>query len=483
MKKKIFIILGVVIILGVFLSFAMEKIKKEKECEYCSINYFSESNPFGLTGLYGEKDYELTKQMGVGWIRPQIGWKFIEPQNDQFNWDKLDEIYNEYHQKYGFNIMISLRTGQLEWATKYDPDLCQYKKDKEKGCPDPYASLLPKDLQSTWSNQYGYSKSYYDFVFKTVEHFKGRVDYYVIENEVNTLTFWHGTPEEYLQLRATAYKAAHDASSSVVIIDNGIASGVWGYAIARDKYCSGDSQGALEFFKMFFQRQMSPDEIDKQIAQNAIDCQNPSRAYQFLKATFKEPTFDIASYHFYEPWQAQSEVIAWVKNEMNNNGYQKPIFCTEGGYFDKLHSQSDIETQKLVSQDIIKLHAIAFGEGVKKWVWLPLDESNPSEESKQYKGLYNATYTELPAGTAYKTMLKKILGFSSVEKLNLGSGIYAYKFVVDEKPVYILWSDSPKTMDFSFEITGNVKVTRTDGGTETRQSSDLEITESPVFIE
>lgn len=483
MKKIIFIILGLIIIFGVLLYLVMEK-KKQEKCDNCSTNYLSESNPFGLTGLYGEKDYELAKQMGVSWIRPQIGWKFIEPQNDQFNWDKLDEIYNEYHQKCGFNIMVSLRTGQLDWATRFDPSLCQYKKDaKEKGCPDDYASLPPKDLESTYNNQYAYSKNYYDFVFKTVEHFKGRVDYYVIENEVNTLTFWHGTPEEYLQLRATAYKAAHDANPDVVIIDNGIASGVWGYAIARDKYCGGDSQGALGFFKMFCQRQMPPDEIDKYISQNAIDCQNPSRAYQFLKATFKEPTFDIASYHFYEPWQTESAVIEWAKNEMNNNGYQKPIFNTEGGYFDKLHSQSDKETQKLVAQDIIKLHAIAFGEGVQKWIWLPLDESNPSEESKSYKGLYNASYAELPAGTAYKTMLKKILGFSSVEKLNFSSGIYAYKFVVDEKPVYILWSEELQTIDLSSEIQGEVKVTGIDGSTETRQSADLQVTESPVFIE
>lgn len=364
------------------------------------------------------------------------------------------------------------------------PVFVNIKKDaKTKGCPDEYASLPPKDLESTYNNQYAYSKNYYDFVFKTAEHFKGRVDYYVIENEVNTLTFWHGTADEYLKLRATAYKAIHDANKDAVVIDNGIASLVWIQAVARDKYCSGDITGAEAFFRMAISRSVSADKIDQWLQENKLDCQNPGRAYEFIKAVFKEPTFDIASYHFYEPWQAQSEVIAWVKNEMQQNGYQKPIFNTEGGYFDKLHSQSDKDTQELVSQDVVKLHAIAFSEGVQKWVWLPLDESNPSEESKQYKGFYNATYAELPAGTAYKTMIKKLLGFSSVEKLNLGSGIYTYKFVVDEKPVYILWSEELQTIDLTSGIPGNVKITKIDGSTETKQSTDLEITESPIFIE
>jgi len=482
-KKNIFIISGLIIIFGLFLYLVIEK-EKQKKCETCSVSYFSESGPFGLTSLYGEKDYELAKQMGVGWIRPQIPWEFIEPQNDQFNWDKLDELYNEYHQKYGFNIMISLRTGQLDWATRFDPSLCQYKKDiKVKGCPDDYASLPPKDLESTYNNQYAYSKNYYDFVFKTAEHFKGRVDYYVIENEVNTLTFWHGTADEYLKLRATAYKAAHDANKNAVVIDNGIASSVWIQAVARDKYCAGDITGAETFSRIAFSREVPADAIDQWLQENRPDCQNPSRAYQFLKATFKEPTFDIASYHFYEPWQAQIEVIEWAKNEMNRNGYQNPIFNTEGGYFDQLHSQSDKTTQKLVAEDVIKLHSIAFSEGVQKFIWLPLSEKEKGSAGTEYKGLYTSDYKELPAGESYKTMLKKLLGFSSVEKLNFSSGIYAYKFIVADKPIYVLWGTSPKTIDLTSEISGKVKVTRIDGGTETKQSADLEVTESPIYVE
>jgi hypothetical protein len=477
--KKIFIIAVLILIVAGSWAFYRFKIKPKG-----STQRVAGADHFGFVGLYGSKDYELAKAIGVGWIRPQIVWQMIEPKDNQFNFDKFDKLYNDYSKKYNFKVMVSLRTGQLEWATKADLSLCQFKNDaKTKGCPDKWASLPPKDLENSWNAQYGYSKNYYDFISKTVEHFKGRVDYFIIENEVNTLTFWHGTADEYLKLRATAYKAAHDANSDVKIIDNGLASLAWINAIIREKYCAGDKTDATNFFRLAYLRTLSTDELEQTIVQTPIDCQNPERQYQIVKAVLKEPTFDILSFHFYEPWQAESEVILWLKNEMEKNGFQKPIICTEGGFFDRLHDQEDQATQKSVAEDLIKLQTIAFAEGVEKFFWLPLSEQKSGSAGREYKGLYATNYQKRPAMTAYSVFVKKIGNFEKAEEKDVGAGIKAFQFIVNHQPLYILWTNGTTTVDLSSDVGDKVKITQVDGSTTSVSGKSISISQSPIFAE
>lgn len=46
-----------------------------------------------------------------------------------------------------------------------------------------------------------------------------------------------------------------------------------------------------------------------------------------------------------------------------------------------------------------------------------------------------------PAFHTYALTIRKLDGYSSVERLDLGGGIYAYRFVVEGKPVYVLWRE------------------------------------------
>ena len=135
----------------------------------------------------------------------------------------------------GFKIMVSLRTKQDEAFTDCGADTVRE-----------YASCPPKDKVASPGDK-SYYPAYYDMVKAVAEHFKGRIDYFVIENEVNTLTFWNGTGDEYLKLRSTAYKAVHDANPNGKVIDNGIASEAWIEIIARDKYCKEGRTSARNF--------------------------------------------------------------------------------------------------------------------------------------------------------------------------------------------------------------------------------------------
>jgi hypothetical protein len=86
--------------------------------------------------------------------------------------------------------------------------------------------------------------------------------------------------------------------------------------------------------------------------------------------------------------------------------------------------------------------------------WLiesPLLQTPRVTGSWGYQGLVDATYNfftrtwtvaaPYPAFHTYRLTIRKLDGYSAVERLDLGESIYAYRFVVDGKPVYVLWRE------------------------------------------
>lgn len=76
-----------------------------------------------------------------------------------------------------------------------------------------------------------------------------------------------------------------------------------------------------------------------------------------------------------------------------------------------------------------------------------------------------------------QTIIDKIDGFSSVEKINKGQ----FKFKVDKKEVYILWCDSG-SCSLPSEISGEVIVTDYLGDEKTMSISQIILGKSPVFF-
>jgi hypothetical protein len=42
----------------------------------------------------------------------------------------------------------------------------------------------------------------------------------------------------------------------------------------------------------------------------------------------------------------------------------------------------------------------------------------------------------------YALTIRKLDGYTSVERVDLGEGVYAYRFVVNGQPVYVLWREA-----------------------------------------
>ena len=64
--------------------------------------------------------------------------------------------------------------------------------------PLPFGRILSCASPSLWDEQYGYSESYFDFVYHLVDHWQGHFPVIVIENEANASNFWAGTADDPL---------------------------------------------------------------------------------------------------------------------------------------------------------------------------------------------------------------------------------------------------------------------------------------------
>ena len=268
---------------------------------------------FGLTGLYGDMDYDVAQSTKAVWIRPEIGWQAIQdPLTGEYRWDEMEAMYQEA-EKRNLKVMLSLRARRDPAFTSCDLSLCVGKTE----CPHSYSSCPPKDKVASPGDK-SYYPAYYDMVKSLAEHFKGRVDYFVIENEVNTLTFWNGTGDDYLKLRATAYKAIHDANPNGKVIDNDIASEAWIEIIARDKFCKEGANSAKNFLIQAMLRRYANPSLAADQALNHFSCHGSSpvleRGSEIVMANFGHPeSFDVMSFHFYESWQLESQVIPGLK--------------------------------------------------------------------------------------------------------------------------------------------------------------------------
>ncbi|MGA7614981.1 MAG: IPT/TIG domain-containing protein [Thermoanaerobaculia bacterium] len=88
-------------------------------------------------------------------------------------------------------------------------------------------SLPPQDLLTEADPNFGYSRTYYQFVSDLFTQYKGHFDYVAIESDPLNEKEWGGTADEYVRLVKTASKAIRDTDPDVRIADGGISGEVW----------------------------------------------------------------------------------------------------------------------------------------------------------------------------------------------------------------------------------------------------------------
>ena len=151
---------------------------------------------FCRTAISGPRDYDKTtdeirqeldlmQRIGVKWIRSMWRWDKLEWSQGEFDFALLDFVVAEAWKR-DIRIVPAFATCP-RWAST-----------APEGEPD-FRIYPPK-----W-------KDWENFVFRTVDHFKGHVKYWEVWNEPNILNRWNGTIEDYFQLQKATFIAARRA--------------------------------------------------------------------------------------------------------------------------------------------------------------------------------------------------------------------------------------------------------------------------------
>ncbi|MFQ6103539.1 MAG: T9SS type A sorting domain-containing protein [Candidatus Glassbacteria bacterium] len=326
------------------------------------------SCPYGMARWFDF--FEEVEDMGGEWGRIRIFWKHIEAVDDVFRFGSVDESLDSM-ESHGMEAVLLVRLGELEWATEGN----LYGERYDNG------SFLPLDLSQEWDADYGYSQSYYDFVYNLVSHVCGRVNVIVVENEANSLKFFYGEWRDYLKILKTAYKAAHDACPGIVVTNSGLASGLFGWCIVSDMIASGEYSDAeiCEFATGYYRRSSrngsyvftGPNGMERiayRLEQNARDI-----AFADSLVRNMGGWIDAYNFHFYEDYEYMDDVIGWVDAKMGEGGYEVDVKLSNEMGIRNRNEEYDRESVDH-AQDVVKKMVQAVRCGLKLFCWFPMSD-------------------------------------------------------------------------------------------------------------
>lgn len=486
MNKKSILIIGGVIVIAMIVIAIMGfdfsgREQANTNCQKGSIvEGFTGDNFGGDLLWYGVHDWKTNPETldgfetvfdGVGMeiARFDIYWGKLEPEKGFFNWTSTDALLNTVNEDTPVLFTIFSTS---EWGSEYN-NVRELGSEYYGNQNDPQIynrppSSIPINMQD-----------YMDFLDALVSRYGGRVEYWMIENEVHSATtpykwktafqlppnlppisrFWIGTKEEYVELLKNSYSKIKQVDPQAVVM-------------------------ATNFMK-----HETNEEFTDYILENGMDYS------------------DILALNLYQCPQDDIDRITEMRTKMNILGYDKPIWVTEHGEIDiDYHTENMFkesfdspEELKLQSEELLKRHVLAFSVGVRKIFRLSLTRENEEWKATSKFNHMSLTFDtkgmmKKPAFYTNKLMIEKLKDFVSVETIDYG--IYKFRFS-DKEPVIVLWSDyGDKTIDLSDYVdSSDVRIihiiTELNGNNnpvyyipeKIISVGSVPATESPVFIE
>ncbi|MCM8776805.1 MAG: hypothetical protein NC905_00855 [Candidatus Omnitrophica bacterium] len=406
----------------------------------------------GFAEVYAKTGVRWAKPMGMG-----FSWDDIEPEppvagKHKYHWAETDRLIIEY-QRAGFRHFHIYVKSMNRWASS--------KPIKPIGS----GSSLPKPE---------YIEDYKAYLQALVQRYDTNhpdhapglvypIDYWEIEAEWGT-GFWQGTLEEYIDLLKIAYPSIKQANPRAKVILIGF------------------------FLAGVFEGHTDPKEIPATLAAMPSQRRRTSERYiaEIRQLLAHPELFDIVEFHSLSDWSEISGMARFLRQTMQQYGYEKPIWVGDVNYtaspmmfwgvpvppYTEAQKRAITTTLKVLSQPRHPKHAetIAWlraeqSKGLVKKVVLAMAEGlaginigNLKDEgmfsvvptitgTAAFQGLIDTVgippkpSTPRPAYYALCLVVQKLGDFSEVNPLKLGQGVYAYKFMVRDRPVYVLWYD------------------------------------------
>jgi hypothetical protein len=148
---------------------------------------------------------QAASAIGVGWERLTFWWKSIQPDGpNSYNLWATDRDHEINREVAAGRQLVGLLINTPDWAAAN---------------PAQHGNSLPKGLYLPYNDPHNY---WSHFVKLIVAHYKGRIDSWILWNEV-TITSgkwctWHGSAADYAQLTKVAYLAAKSVNPQAQIV-------------------------------------------------------------------------------------------------------------------------------------------------------------------------------------------------------------------------------------------------------------------------
>jgi len=382
---------------------------------------------FGICGGRNAPD-EISK-LGIRWNRCALpfAWGLLEPERGEYDWRRADGLVRRY-QAYNLGI-LAIIWPFAEWdQASWGP------------APADTGPMIGEEFHGRSRRKPYDMDAYRRFVSAMVERYDGDgiddmpglkypVKHWESGNEPSLQTgfwtFFNGSSEDYLEVLKATYEAVKEADPGAKVSYGGMA---------------GAEPPMVSLFS-------------------------------FWEPIFEKGSqyFDIANIH--AVGTRADVIVPELREFLSKYGIDKPIWVTEAEYYVARYASLEEHGQAFV-----KSYVITFACGVDKFFYSCFRRFRTGEEDLGDAYLIDESSDEKrPAYYGLETLIEKLDKFTSAEKLAEGQ----YKFMVEGKPVYVLWGSG----EIPEEITGEVLITDIYGEETRTDSSAIRLTESPIFVE
>jgi len=366
----------------------------------------------------------------AAWIRFWITWQAIEPEKGKYDFSFMDKVVRHFQDE-GVCLLIT-----IEPFANWDQDKCH---------GDEYWSRmpLPGGEAEVKVGKPCNMDAYREFLRKLVERYDGDsvddmpglkypIKYWEIMNEPGMqgkdpwdLKFFLGTPQEYLEILKVSYETIKEVDPEAKVVMGGMSA-------MMDKF--------VEFWEPII-----------------------GEAANY---------FDIANIHTIDTNEEREDLyVLKFKRFLEEHGVKnKPIWITEVQYGSLEEPPEDISS---IDKLLVRSSVFSVALGAEKLFYI--------DNWLQYWKSYSTQ-------KAYETLVNKLSYFDSVEVLRqeyretfegAKTEVGQYKFTVGDKVIYVLWGNAP----LPEEIKGKVKVTDIYGNEKVMDASEIELSDSPVYVE
>ena len=365
-----------------------------------------------------QREYAYLNYLGVNWILHTFNWDSIEPEQNEWNFLVYDDLVDR-NKAAGIKIIGVLAYDN--WWIHDDMEGHRY--------IPPHR--LPDFLQ---------------YVRKTVEHFRGRVDAWCIWNEPN-FHFWRGTDEEFIELARLAADAVRETDSEVILIGGG------------------------------FNRNIS------------------GLPEKFIRALFESGAMektDAIAFHPYElnPYRT-ALLFEKFRNLVDEYGFGDKIWVTEVGYPTGGWYPTKV-LEKRFPEYVIKTWVLLAAGGAGKILWYQLFDpfKRSNDNSEDFFGLVRSNRDYASKGAEAFRLCAMFLSGTSCYAIEPGAdglpkSIRSFWFKGTGNGTLVLWNDDPGSRRIRLQLSGTNHVLHDPvSGAESQILSDTIVTvgRMPVFI-